>query len=92
MLAAVYRTTGGPEVLSVEEVPTPEPGPGEVRVRLRVAGVNPTDWKMRTTAAPQDFQVPCLVLMSSRRKDGTSRLGCIEGADGKPVGRHEAQM
>ena len=52
MLAAIYRSTGGSEVLSVEEVPTPAPGPGEVRVRLRVAGVNPTDWKMRTSAEP----------------------------------------
>lgn len=58
MLAAVYRTTGGSDVLSVEQVATPEPGPGEVRVRLRVAGVNPTDWKKRSTAAPDDFQVP----------------------------------
>lgn len=59
MLAAVYRTPGGSDVLSVEEVETPEPGPGEVRVRLRVAGVNPTDWKSRTTTAPAaGFQVP----------------------------------
>lgn len=59
MLAAVYRTTGGSDVLSVEDVAVPEPGPGEVRVHLRVAGVNPTDWKSRTTAAPAgQFQVP----------------------------------
>ena len=32
--------TGGPEVMRVEEVPTPEPGPGQVRVRLAAAGVN----------------------------------------------------
>ena len=79
MLAAVYRTTGGPEVLSVEEVPTPEPGPGEVRVRLRVAGVNPTDWKMRTTAAPQDFQVP--------GQDGAGEVDAVgEGVDPGRVG------
>ena len=60
MLAAVYRRSGpAAEVLSVEEVPTPEPGPGEVRIRLRVAGVNPTDWKMRTaTTPPGAFQIP----------------------------------
>ena len=79
MLAAVYRTTGGPEVLSVEEVPTPEPGPGEVRVRLRVAGVNPTDWKMRTTAAPQDFQIP--------GQDGAGEVDAVgEGVDPARVG------
>lgn len=59
MLAAVYRSTGGSDVLAVEDVDVPEPGPGEVRVRLRVAGVNPTDWKMRTGAAlAHAFQVP----------------------------------
>jgi NADPH:quinone reductase-like Zn-dependent oxidoreductase len=79
MLAAVYRTTGGPEVLSVEQVPTPEPGPGEVRVRLRVAGVNPTDWKLRSTAAPQDFQVP--------GQDGAGEVDAVgEGVDPARVG------
>nr|WP_208383999.1 NADPH:quinone reductase [Modestobacter marinus] len=32
--------------------PTPDPGPGEVRVRLAFSGVNPTDWKTRSTAEP----------------------------------------
>ena len=62
MLAAVYRATGGSDVLSVEEVPTPSPGPGEVRVRMAVAGVNPTDWKSRAGDARAhvafEFQVP----------------------------------
>jgi NADPH2:quinone reductase len=31
---------GGPEVMRVEEVPTPEPGAGQVRVRVAAAGVN----------------------------------------------------
>ncbi|PZG00754.1 NADP-dependent oxidoreductase [Micromonospora deserti] len=34
---------GGPEVLTVVEVPRPEPGPAEVLVRVHAAGVNPTD-------------------------------------------------
>lgn len=59
MLAATYRTSGGSEVLSVDNLPAPEPGPGEVRVRLAVAAVNPTDWKMRSrTPPPAPFQVP----------------------------------
>lgn len=36
---------GGPENLSLLDVPTPEPGPGEVRVEVRAAGVNPIDVK-----------------------------------------------
>lgn len=80
MLAAVYRTTGGPEVLTVEDVPTPEPGPGEVRVRLRVAGVNPTDWKLRSSAAPAgEFQVP--------GQDGAGEVDAVgEGVDPARVG------
>lgn len=58
MRAAVYRAAGTSDVLSLEDVPVPEPTAGEVRVRLRVAGVNPTDWKRRRTAAPDGLQVP----------------------------------
>lgn len=46
--AVVYREIGGPEVLSLEEVPDAEPGPGEVVVAVRAAGVNPIDWKLRS--------------------------------------------
>ncbi len=52
MRAIVYRVTGGPDVLRKAEWPVPEPGPGEVRVHLAVAGVNPTDWKMRRGSGP----------------------------------------
>ena len=31
---------GGPEVMRLEEVPTPEPGPGQVRVKTEASGVN----------------------------------------------------
>ncbi|HTW08538.1 MAG TPA: NADPH:quinone reductase [Acidimicrobiales bacterium] len=64
MKAALYRRTGGSDVLKVEEIPTPAPGPGQVRVRVALSGVNPTDWKARSgaTARPfagsEGFQVP----------------------------------
>lgn len=58
MLAAVYRSTGDSDVLAVEDIDRPEPGPGEVLVRVRVAGVNPTDYKRRRTAAPEGCQIP----------------------------------
>jgi NADPH2:quinone reductase len=34
---------GGPEVLKLEEAPTPEPGTGQVRVKVEAAGVNFVD-------------------------------------------------
>lgn len=42
-----YARYGGPDVLTLDEVPPPEPSAGEVRVAMRYAGVNPADWKMR---------------------------------------------
>jgi NADPH2:quinone reductase len=33
-------TTGGPEVLRLEDVPAPEPGPGDVLIKVEAAGVN----------------------------------------------------
>ena len=47
MRAIVAATTGGPEVLRLQEVPRPEPGSTEVLVRVHAAGVNPVDWKSR---------------------------------------------
>jgi NADPH:quinone reductase-like Zn-dependent oxidoreductase len=47
MRAVVIHEFGGPEVLRVEEVPTPEPIPTEVQVRVEAAGINPVDFKTR---------------------------------------------
>jgi NADPH:quinone reductase-like Zn-dependent oxidoreductase len=41
--AAVHTRYGPPEVLHVEEVPTPRPGPGELLVAVRCSSVNRTD-------------------------------------------------
>jgi len=40
MKAIVCKIWGGPETLSLEEVPSPKPGPGEVLVQVKAAGVN----------------------------------------------------
>jgi len=48
MKAILVRQFGGPEVLKVEEVPTPKPGAGQVLVRVHAAGVNPYDTYMRS--------------------------------------------
>ncbi len=43
----VFREFGGPEVLRLEEVPTPQPGPGQVLIRVEAAGVNFADSMQR---------------------------------------------
>src|SRR4029453_14396263 len=48
MRAIVVREFGGPDVMRVEERPTPKPGPGEVLVRVHAAGVNPVDAYIRS--------------------------------------------
>ena len=47
MKAIYVRKFGGPEVLQLEEVPTPQPGPREVLLRMHAAGVNPVETYIR---------------------------------------------
>lgn len=47
MRAVRIHRYGGPEVLTLEDVPRPVPGPGELLVRAMAAAVNPVDWKTR---------------------------------------------
>ena len=42
MKAIVLREFGGPDVLKLEDVPTPAPGPGEVLVKVHAVSVNVT--------------------------------------------------
>jgi putative PIG3 family NAD(P)H quinone oxidoreductase len=43
MRAAIYTGAGGPEVISIGEVPKPEVRPGHIRVRVHAAGLNRAD-------------------------------------------------
>ena len=43
MRAVVADEPGGPEVLSLRQIPVPEPGPGEVRLRVAYCSMNPMD-------------------------------------------------
>ena len=47
MKAVVATTPGGPEVLSLEDLPDPQPGPGEVAIAVVASAVNRADLLQR---------------------------------------------
>lgn len=49
MKAMAQRSWNPAEPLELVELPTPDPTKGEVRVAVQAIGVNPVDWKMRTS-------------------------------------------
>ena len=61
MRAITQYTYGAADVLEPARLDRPEPGSGEVLVRVRAAGVNPSDWKVRSGLLPR-FGPPPFVL------------------------------
>ena len=74
MKAIRVHQFGGPEVLSLEEIPTPKPGPGEVLVHVRAAGVNPYDTYMRAGTYAVKPPLPYT--------PGSDAAGIVEAAPG----------
>ncbi len=48
--AVQLESFGGPEVLTLREVPVPQASSGQIRVRVTAAGLNPMDWFMTSDA------------------------------------------
>lgn len=46
MRAMVMNAYGGPERLSMQDLPRPVPGPGQLLLRVLATSVNPVDWKV----------------------------------------------
>ncbi|MFH6780014.1 NAD(P)H-quinone oxidoreductase, partial [Clavibacter michiganensis] len=47
MRAITFPSPGGPDVLSLTDLPDPVAGPGEVLIRVAAAGVNRADLSQR---------------------------------------------
>lgn len=73
MKAAVCASYGGPEVVSVDDVPVPEPGPGEVRVAVGFASVNFPDILM--TSGSYQIKVPPPFVLGSEFAGVVSAVG-----------------
>lgn len=58
MKAIVVRQFGGPEVLKLENIPTPTAGEGQVLVRIKAAGVNPADTYIRSGSYAKKPDLP----------------------------------
>jgi NADPH2:quinone reductase len=58
MKAIVVHEFGAPEVMKLEEFPTPQAGPGQAVVRVHAAGVNPFDTYMRAGTYAIKPQLP----------------------------------
>ncbi len=77
MRAVRVHEYGGPEQLTLEEVPRPDPAADELLVAVRAAGVNPIDWMVREGYA-DDALDPALPYVPGWDVSGVVRAG---GAD-----------
>ncbi|MBS0246257.1 MAG: NADP-dependent oxidoreductase [Proteobacteria bacterium] len=82
MKAIQFSRYGGPDVLTVNRVPSPTARAGEVAVEVHVASVNPIDWKLRSGLLQK--VVPIELPMTSGR-DGAGVI-CAVG-DGVSTSR-----
>ena len=65
---------GGPEALTVMDVPEPHAGPGEARIRVKAAAVNPTDTVLRSGGQGRGpLKVPAI--------PGMDAAGIVDEAD-----------
>jgi len=55
MKAIRIHEFGGPDVLSIDEIPVPQPEKDEVLIRVHATSVNPVDWKIREGYRKEKF-------------------------------------
>ncbi len=73
MKAIVVEQFGEPDVLQLQERPTPRPGPGQVLVRLAAVGINPVETYIRSGSYAVKPELPYT--------PGTDGAGTVEAAD-----------
>jgi NADPH:quinone reductase-like Zn-dependent oxidoreductase len=90
VLAVVYDTYGGPEVLKLRSIPAPQPAHGEVLVEVRAASINPVDWKVRSGMLQKFFQVSFPTITG---RDGAGEvIEAAAGADASLLGKRVCFM
>jgi NADPH:quinone reductase len=86
--AVLIERTGGPEVLTVRDLPDPEPGDGEVLVDVEAVGVNFRDVYEREGRPPYSASLPAVVgSEGAGRVVGTGERVAWVGVPGSYAGR-----
>ena len=84
MKAIQIHQTGGPEVLTVAELPIPAPGPGQVLIKIAATGVNFIEIYFREGR----YKAPLPLIPGSEASGVVDKLG--DGVEGFAVGDHVA--
>jgi NADPH:quinone reductase-like Zn-dependent oxidoreductase len=86
MKAIVRHAYGSPDVLRIEEVPTPRVGDDDVLVQVRAASANAGDWHL-LRGTPFPFRLVAGLLTPKHKIIGSDIAGCVES-----VGRNVTQF
>src|SRR6202140_5325708 len=83
MVAAVrVHKTGGPEVLTYEDVEVPPPGPGQIRIKQHACGINYIDTYFRSGLYPPPPQSLPFVAGNEGAGEG---VAVVSGGNEAPV-------
>lgn len=63
MKAIVQQSYGGPEVLSMQDVPVPQIGENDILVKVHASSVTTADWRIRASAFPKALWLPGRLMM-----------------------------
>lgn len=89
MRAIVADFPGGPEVLTLKDIPVPEPGPGQARVRVAYSDLNPLDTHARAKRVA--WNAPTFPFTPGYEYSGlVDKVG--QGVDAALVGRRVASV
>jgi NADPH2:quinone reductase len=84
MKAIQIHQTGGPEVLTLADVPVPTPGPGQLLIKIAATGVNFIEIYFREGR----YKAPLPLIPGSEAAGIVEQLG--EGVEGFSIGDHVA--
>src|ERR1700692_5008345 len=84
MRAIQMTEFGGPEVLTLSELPIPEPGPEEILIKVTRAGLNFADTHTRTNSYVQKAALPLVPggEVTGIREDTGERVVALVGTGG----------